>query len=317
MTQPSLSQANKQPSPKTSGPSVSLEQWSMFITVVEEGSFQAAADKLLKSQSSISYAIQKMQQGLGVKVFEHKGRKAVLTDAGQLMLQRAKDLIHAASAAEKAAADFAVGWEPQIGLVLNDMFPKPILYSALAEFGQQCPQTRLEVYIEVLSGIDDKLRNGEAQVGINNMIPSGMVGEPIIEMEFVRVAHPNHPLHHLGRAIHHSDMKLHRQIVIRDSGNYRRENRGFLGSDQRWTVPNMFESLALLKQGFGSGVLARSIAQPAIDTGDLKELDIDGGGSMSSNLHLIFADKANTGPAAQLLAKLLKEAAKNDKSGRM
>ncbi|MGK0405930.1 MAG: DNA-binding transcriptional LysR family regulator [Oleispira sp.] len=302
---------------KKTMPQVSLEQWSMFITVIEEGSFQAAADKLLKSQSSISYAMQKMQQGLGVKVFEHKGRKAVLTDAGKLMLQRAKDLIHAASAAEKVAADFSAGWEPQIGLVLNDMFPSHILHSALKAFGEQCPQTRLEIYREVLSGVDDKLRHGEAQIAIDHMIPSGMVGEPIIELEFVRVAHPDHALHHLGRAIYHSDMKLHRQIVIRDSGNYRRENRGYLGSDQRWTVANMREALELLKLGLGSGVLARSIAQPAINTGELRELDIDGGSALTSNLNLIFSDKANTGPAALLLAKLLKEAAKNNQSGRM
>lgn len=297
------------PNHKVSTPSVSLEQWSMFITVVEEGSFQAAADRLLKSQSSISYAMQKLQQGLGVKVFEHKGRRAELTDAGQLMLQRAKDLIHAANAAEKAAADFSHGWEPQIGLVLNDMFPQHLFHQALKEFGEQCPQTRLEIYVEVLSGVDEKLRQGAAQIAINHMIPSGMVGEPIIETVFVRVAHPDHPLHHLGRAIHHSDMKLHRQIVIRDSGNYRRENRGFLGSDQRWTVPNMREALELLRLGFGSGILAKSIAQPAIDAGELKELDIDGGGRMTSNMNLIYADKANTGPAALLLAKLLKQAA--------
>jgi hypothetical protein len=79
----------------------------------------------------------------------------------------------------------------------------------------------------------------------------------------------------------------------------------------------MREAFELLRLGFGSGVLARSIAQPAIDAGELKELDIDGGGRMSSNMNLIFADKANTGPAALLLAKLLKEAAKNLKSDRM
>jgi DNA-binding transcriptional LysR family regulator len=302
---------------KTPTPQVSLEQWAMFIAVVEAGSFQAAADKLLKSQSSISYAMQKMQQGLGVKVFEHRGRRAELTDAGQLMLQRAKDLINTANAAEKVAADFSTGWEPQIGLVLSEIFPKHILHAALAEFGEECPQTRLEIYIEVLSGVDDKLRSGEAQIAVNNMIPSGMVGEPIIAMDFVRVAHPDHPLHHLGRAIRPSDMKLHRQIVIRDSGSYRRENRGWLGSDQRWTVSSMLNAFDLLKQGFGSGVLARSIAQPALDTGELKELNIDGGGPLRNTFNLIFADKSNTGPAALLLAKLLKEAAKNDKSGRM
>lgn len=304
--------------PKLSpSPLVTLEQWAMFITVVEEGSFQAAADKLLKSQSSISYAMQKMQQGLGLNVFEHKGRRAELTDAGHLMLQRAKDLIHAATAAEKVAADFSHGWEPQIGLVLNDMFPQHLFHKALKEFGEQCPQTRLEIYVEVLSGVDEKLRHGDAQIAVNHIIPSGMVGEPIIETEFVRVAHPDHPLHHIGRAIHHSDMKLHRQIVIRDSGNYRRENRGFLGSDQRWTVPNMREAFELLRLGFGSGILAKSIAQPAIDAGELKELDIDGGGTMLSNMNLIYADKANTGPAALLLAKLLKEAANNSQSGRI
>ncbi len=304
--------------PKSSpSPVVTLEQWSMFINVVEEGSFQAAADKLLKSQSSISYAMQKMQQGLGVKVFEHKGRKAELTDAGHLMLQRAKDLIHAANAAEKVAADFSTGWEPQIGIVLNDMFPKNIVHSALKKFGEQCPHTHLEIYVEVLSGVDDKLRQGDAQIGVNHTIPSGMVGEPIIQAEFVRVAHPDHPLHHLGRAIFHSDMKLHRQIVIRDSGDYRRENRGFLGSDQRWTVSNMRESLELLRLGLGSGVLARNIAQPAIEAGELKELNIDGGGAIRSDMNLIYADIANTGPAALLLAKLLKEAANNSKPDRI
>ena len=73
----------------------------------------------------------------------------------------------------------------------------------------------------------------------------------------------------------------------------------------------------LLKKGFGSGVLATHIAQAAIDAGELQELDIDGGGPLRNTMSLIFADKANTGPAALLLAKLLKEAAKNDKSGRM
>lgn len=169
----------------------------------------------------------------------------------------------------------------------------------------------IEITVINLSVLDDKLRNGEAQIAIDHMIPSGMVGEPIIEMEFVRVAHPDHPLHHLGRAIYHSDMKLHRQIVIRDSGSYRRENRGFLGSDQRWTVSNMREAFGLLRLDFGSGVLARHLAQPAIDAGELKELNIDGGGRMSSNMSLIFADKANAGPAALLLAELLKKAAKS------
>ena len=288
-------------------PQVSLEQWAIFQAVVEHGSFQAAADKLLKSQSSVSYAIQKLQQGLGVQVFEHQGRKAVLTEAGKLILQRSENLLKQANSIEKAAQDFAAGWEPQIGLVANDMFPAEILHRALAQFGEQCPQTRLEVYREVLSGVGDRLLHGDCDLGIDGMIPTGMMGEPLFEVEFLRVAHPDHPLHHLGRSITQEDMRQHRQIVIRDSGSHRRENRGWLGSDERWTVSSMNEALGILKKGLGFGVTARHLANEAFENNQLKELDLEVHGAFKATMYLIYANKESTGPAAKLLAQLIKK----------
>lgn len=292
-------------------PKVTLEQWTIFHAVVEHGSFQAAADKLLKSQSSVSYAIQKLQEGLGVRVFEHQGRKAVLTEAGKLILQRSESLLTQASSLEKSAQDFAAGWEPQIGLVANDMFPNEILHKALAEFGEQCPQTRLEIYSEVLSGVGDRLKNGDCDLGVDNVIPTGMIGEPLFEMEFMRVANPDHPLHQLGRPVTQEDMRQHRQVVIRDSGSYRRENRGWLGSDQRWTVPSMKESLPILCKGLGFGAMARHLAQDAIDAGELKPLELDTHGPFKGTIYLIYANKAAAGPAARLLAKIIRNGVAN------
>jgi len=295
-------------------PHVSLEQWAIFQAVVEHGSFQAAADKLLKSQSSVSYAIQKLQQGLGVQVFEHQGRKAVLTEAGKLILQRSENLLRQAHSIEKAAQDFAAGWEPQIGLVASDMFPAEILHRALADFGEQCPQTRLELYREVLSGVSDRLLNGHCDLGLDNIIPTGMMGEPLFEAEFMRVAHPDHPLHHLGRPVTQEDMRQHRQIVIRDSGSHRRENRGWLGSDQRWTVSSMKEALGILKEGLGFGVTSRLLAQEALDNNQLKELDLEVHGPFKATMYLIYANKGATGPAAKLLAELIKNGVKSEYS---
>lgn len=292
-------------------PKATLEQWMIFHAVVDHGSFQAAADKLLKSQSTVSYAMQKLQEGLGVKVFEHKGRRAVLTDAGQLILQRSKNLLDQSQALEKAAQDFAAGWEPQIGIVTNDLFPTDILHSALAQFGEECPQTRLEVFTEVLSGVNDLLIGGTAQLGLDNNIPTGMMGEPLLEMEFFRVAHPDHPLHHLGRPVTQDDMRQHRQIVIRDSGSRRRENRGWLGSEQRWTVSSMSESLGILRKGLGFGITAKHLAQEAIDNGELKPLNIEVEGKFKNMIYLIYANKSATGPAAQLLASIIKNVVKN------
>ena len=79
---------------------VSLEQWYIFKVVVEQGSFQGAADYLIKSQSSISYAIQKLQDNLGVRLFEQQGRRAVVTDMGKKMLTQANELLTQAASIE-------------------------------------------------------------------------------------------------------------------------------------------------------------------------------------------------------------------------
>ena len=58
------------------GPRTNLEQWYCFLAVVDEGSYARAAEVLHKSQSAVTYTIQKMEEQLGVKVFEIQGRKS-------------------------------------------------------------------------------------------------------------------------------------------------------------------------------------------------------------------------------------------------
>src|SRR5258706_1082205 len=67
---------------------VSLEQWKALISVVDSGGYEKAAEALGKSQSSVTYAVQKLQSQLGVKAFEVKGRKAVLTPTGEFLYRR-------------------------------------------------------------------------------------------------------------------------------------------------------------------------------------------------------------------------------------
>ena len=65
-------------------PKSTLEQWRIFQAVVEQGGYAQAAEKLNKSQSSLNHAIAKLQQTLGVALLEVRGRKAYLTDAGDM-----------------------------------------------------------------------------------------------------------------------------------------------------------------------------------------------------------------------------------------
>ena len=68
-------------------PRISQEQWRAHQTVVEAGGYAQAATALHKSQSAVTYAVQKIETLLGVKAFEVIGRKAHLTATGEVVLR--------------------------------------------------------------------------------------------------------------------------------------------------------------------------------------------------------------------------------------
>ena len=89
-------------------PRISLEQWRSLLAVVDSGGYAQAAAALHKSQSAVTYAVQKMESLLGVKIFEVIGRKAHLTATGEVLYRRAKALLDEAGALESAAG----AWRP-------------------------------------------------------------------------------------------------------------------------------------------------------------------------------------------------------------
>ena len=78
------------------GPRITLDQWNALVSVVESASYAKAGERLHKSQSTLTYAIKKLESLLGVKVFELRGRKAVLTPTGELLYRRAKTRVRKA-----------------------------------------------------------------------------------------------------------------------------------------------------------------------------------------------------------------------------
>src|SRR5271170_6343971 len=127
----------------TGNPRISLEQWRALLAVVDSGGYAQAAEVLHKSQSAVTYAVQKMEALLGVKIFEVVGRKAHLTSTGEVLYRRAKALLEEASALEGAAGNLAAGWEPELRLAVEIVFPTWLLLQCFASFGAEHPQTRL------------------------------------------------------------------------------------------------------------------------------------------------------------------------------
>lgn len=286
-------------------PRTTLEQWAALQAVIDEGSFARAAEALNKSQSSVSYALKGLQEQLPVPVLTQAGRKAVLTEAGAVLLRRARALLEEARRLEELAANLGSGWEPEVRLAVEIIFPPELLLRALASFAPVSRSSRVQLIESVLSGTQEALLRREADLVIANQIPVGFLGQPLLTVEFVAVAHPEHPLHRLGREVTEHDLRGERQVVVRDSGQRRKVDAGWLGSEQRWTVSNLDTSVRTVAAGLGFAWLPAHHIRDELARGDLKPLPLRELARRQTQLFLIYADRDGAGLATQALARAL------------
>jgi DNA-binding transcriptional LysR family regulator len=288
-------------------PHISLEQWRALIAVVDAGGYAQAAERMHKSQSAVTYAVQKIESQLGLKAFEIQGRKAILTATGQMLYRRALALLGEASDLERAAHRLSAGWEAEIHLVAEILFPTWLLLDCLARFGEESPRTRIEVIESVLGGTSETLLKGQADLAISPQIPPGFLGEPLMPMPVVAVAHRDHPLLKLGREIGVRDLRAHRHVVVRDSGANRDRRSVTVEVEQRWTVSNMASSVQAVRMGYGFAWLPGEYIRDDLAAGILKPLPLRGSGERVVPLYLILADPEFAGPGVRRLAEIIRE----------
>jgi DNA-binding transcriptional LysR family regulator len=288
-------------------PRVTLEQWQALLAVVEKGSYARAAEALHKSQSAVTYAVQKVQSLLGVKAFEIRGRKAVLTESGQVLYRRARTLVEESVALERGTAAMTADWKPEMRLAVEGIFPTWLLLECLARFANERPETRVELYETVLGGTDEALTQGKVDLAICALLPPGYLGDLLMRVKFVAVAHPDHPLHRLGRAVTYRDLRHHRQLVIRDSGVQRSRTGSWLGAEQRWTVSNKATSIRAATMGLGFAWYPEDNIRDELDGGTLKPLPLEEGAIRWAELYLVFADRDYADRDTLRLAEIIRE----------
>lgn len=295
-------------------PRTTLEQWRVLQAIVEHGGYAQAAEALHRSQSSVSYAVARLQEQVGLELLKVEGRKARLTEQGKALLASATELLHEAEKLEQFARHLQKGRETEVRLAVDVAFPTPLLLQALRQFTQQTPQTRVQLSEVVLSGADDALLQHKADIVIGTRVPGGFLGTPLLTIEFLAVAHPAHPLHHLGRGLGADDLKRHTQIVIRDSGTQHPRDDGWLGATRRWTVTSMEASLAMVEAGLGFAWLPRHLTATSIQAGRLRPLALEQGHVRHVSLYLMFGRTGPVGPATRELADMLQQAATDTSS---
>ncbi|MEW6982652.1 LysR family transcriptional regulator [Colwelliaceae bacterium 6471] len=279
-----------------------LEQWRILQSVVDYGGYAKAAEKLNKSQSSLNHAVAKLQSQLGINLLEVKGRKAYLTKAGETMLRRSRQIMQHVEALESLADTLDKGWEPEITIAVEIIYSKDDLYKILHEFQPLSRGSRLNIRDEVISGSAEAITEKRAEIVITNIVPQGYMANTICTIDMMAVC-AKHNDDIPNEQINLDELATHLQIVISDTGKAKSDH-GWLRAEQRWTVSNFHEAITILKTGLGFCWLPAHLAQPYIDSGDLRRVLIKDQTHKVIPLHLIIPDRDNAGPGTLLLEKM-------------
>jgi DNA-binding transcriptional LysR family regulator len=285
---------------------ITLDQWRSLIAVVDAGGYAQAALKLHKSQSAVTYAVQKIENLLNIKAFEVIGRKAVLTPTGQMLYRRAMSLVEEANELERAAHKLSAGWEAEVGIAAEILFPPKLLLTAMQQFGEESPHTRIEIIESVLGGTTDALLSGAADLVITPSIPAGYLAEQLMRVRIVAVAHKDHPLHHYGRELTYRDLRSYRHLVVRDSGINRDRRTVSVEVNQRWTVSQIATSIKAVSMGYGFAWLPAQQISEELQAGTLRRLPLRTGGEMELPLYLIQTNADFAGPGIRRMVEILR-----------
>lgn len=257
---------------------LSLDQLQVFVTVVEGGSFSAAARRLNRAQSAVTYAIQKLEDQVGSELFDRSAYRPTLSDAGRILLPQARRVLDDMSHFRASARQITRGLEAELRVLIAAMIPMVVLTPALVAFRDAFPTVQLRLSVMPFSmamGRDmPGLSPGEADLRIlyDVLLPDTLTYHPVAEDELVSVVAKSHPLAGMGVDLDASALRDHLQIVLSEP------QEAVQGEDRRvvalntWRVTDPAAQHALIRAGIGWGSLPASLAREDLATGRLVHL---------------------------------------------
>lgn len=290
----------------------SFDQLRVMLAVVEEGSFSAAARRLNRAQSAVTYAIQRLEEQLGATLFDRAAYRPALTEAGRALLPHARAIADEMLALSAHAGAIAAGVEPELRLVVDAMFPMAVLVEALRLFGARFPSAPPRIFVESLGAATELVLNETCAIGLLlefNSAFEPLLRQTLMEIEMIPVAAPDHPLGRAAMPVAPDELRRHVQLVLSDRSGLSGNRDHGVFSPKTWRLADLGAKHAMLKAGLGWGSLPAHLAADDLGSGRLRRIDIAAGDGVlaSARLPLCSAYRRDRppGPAGRwLLAHL-------------
>lgn len=281
-----------------------LDQLRVFLTVVEVGSFAAAARKLSRATSVISYSIANLEMQLGVALFDRTTtRKPQLTDAGRTVLAEARAISNGVNGLRSKVKGLLQGLEAEIHLVLDVMLPSERVVDALKSFQETFPTVSLHLHMEALGAVTQLVLDGKASIGVGGPIDSITEGLERINIGGVKllpVAAPTHPLA-LNRVNDLGAAREHVQLVLSDRSSLTKGRDFAVVSMRTWRLADLGAKHRLLREGIGWGCMPLPMVLDDLEEGLLVHLDMPDYKGGVYGFDIFYRTDTPPGPAAKWL----------------
>lgn len=144
-----------------------LEQLRQFVLTADSGSFSEAARRLGRAQSAVSTAIGVLEADLNIELFDRSRRNAQLTDAGELLLLEARELLRQAQSLDQRALSLSAGSEAKLALALDEALPYAAVNTLIREIAQRFPDLELTLLNGTATEVAEYVDQQRAQMAIH------------------------------------------------------------------------------------------------------------------------------------------------------
>lgn len=264
----------------------SSDNVQVFLTVLDKGSFSAAARALSRVPSAISMTMAHLEAELDVALFDRSGREPRPTAAARALEPQARLLALQLRQLNAQALALTQGLEERLTLAIAPELLAAHWKRPLAALAQEFPLLQVEVLAAPQVDALALLHTGRAQLALVFERPNmdGREGFQEVGLEtLVAVIAPDHPVLQEARArqgpaaqplLHEGHLTTTRQIVVA-SRDLEQTDARFVYARHHWRTDNHLAALSLIEAGLGWGWQPRALVQPHIAAGRLVEMPFD------------------------------------------
>jgi DNA-binding transcriptional LysR family regulator len=282
----------------------SLDQLQVFLAVADAGGFAAAARRLGRATSAVSYQIDSLEAQLGVSLFDRvTTRRPVLTAAGQVVLAEACSVSRGVDVLRAKVRGLRAGLEAEVSLVVDVMLPTWRLVDAARAFQAAFPTVSLRLHVEGLGAVGQLVHDRVATLGVSGPLrttPEAFERISVGQGDIVPVASPDHPLARMS-SILPGEARDHIQLVLSDRSSLTQGQDFGVLSPKTWRLGDLSAKHALLLAGVGWGGMPRSMVDVDVQAGRLTFLPIPEWGTVDYPFHVIHRIDSPPGPAGRWL----------------